>query len=260
MPKWSLVFLRSCLYFSIVSTPLFFYQNCGQGLETIEQSSELSTSELKSLGIDVAETNPPVIMDDHPDITTSLKVIELEAEPILADRRYLRKILADAFGPSAFVGAINPTGIHLTDNQIDFGDPCSIYRQYRVQNNSGTFNVALVGENCSIDPGARGLGGPRLNSVTVSQFGWMHQNCLNLVENPTTFAFALTKMDATKENPDLTPQNMLKLFKQFYRDKPEPSPALLDSLFLLMNSSDTSSERWKAPLYQICTSGHWMLL
>lgn len=241
----------------VLITPLLF-QNCSP-TNFLKGEAEGYTTQ-SSTGVYTGTTNTTELMDDHPDVATNQKLTEVDADLLLVDRRYARRIFEDFFGPASFSAAINDASAGMIDNATDFADVCSVYRQYRIRNQANNLVPAVAGENCPLQSGANGLGADVYSKPSVTRAGWIEQTCLNLVEHPTTFQYALKQVDASKSNPDLNAANILKIFKAFYRDRPDPGASILDVLLMHADPTITSSERWKAPIYAVCSSGYWQVL
>lgn len=240
---------------------LFSYQNCSE-TKMIAGNGEGSFSSESAAAVYSGSTNPTEIVDNHPDVLPSEQQLKsIDADLLLADRRYIRVILTDFFGPSAFAAAANDAVAGVISNAVDFADLCSVYRQYRTYNSTTQqHQITLTGEACSFDVGAGTLGADVFSKPSVTRAGWVERTCTNLVENPTTFAFALRQIDSTKGNPDLTEANMRKVLQAFYRDKPLPSPDLVDALLIMADPAITNQTRWKAPIYMVCNSSYWQVL
>ncbi len=248
------------LFALVLGVSLFFsFQNCSE--TPVVSGGEGAFSSESSVAVYSGSTNPTEIVDNHPDVLPTTQLKTIDADLLLVDRRYIRVILTDFFGPSAFAPAANDASTGIVSNAVDFADLCSIYRQYRVINPvNQQLQVALSGETCSFDVGAGTLGADVFSKPSVTRAGWIERTCTNLVENPTTLAFALRKIDSAKANPDLTEENMIRLLEAFYRDRPLPSAELIDSLLIMVDSSISGASRWKAPIYTVCNSGYWQVL
>jgi hypothetical protein len=171
------------------------------------------------------------------------------------------KFESDSFSSTvAFSPTVNEAGTGILENPTDFADVCSVYRQYKAYNANNSLAPSLAGENCALNSGTNGIGADIYSKPSVTRAGWIDQTCLNLVENSTTLQYALNQVDANNPNPDLNYVNMLKIFKAFYRDRPDPSAAMLDSLLMHADPANPLPERWKAPIYAVCTSSYWQVL
>ena len=237
----------------------FSFQNCSD--KQFVAGGESTFSSESSVAVYTGSTNPTEIIDNHPDLQPDVKLKVIDSELILADRRYIKSILADFFGPSAFALAANDAVQGIISNAVDFADLCSVYRQYRIYNSTTQqYQVALTGETCSFDTGAGTLGADVFSKSSVTRAGWIERTCTNLIESSVTFDFALRKIDAAKANPDVNEENMKKVFQAFYRDRPLPPQELLDSLLIMVDPAIADKSRWKAPIYMICNSGYWQVL
>lgn len=226
--------------FLLALFPLF--QNCGSSF-TPKSSTEASS---KSATLEIPWT-PPV----HPET----KPKEFSQEPILADRYYIRSLFEDVFGSSA---AITDSAKVFFDvaNQ---GSPCAIYEDHQIKDiKLGKLISGDTMQTCSVSSPSR-IAAQVTPKATVSRASLLARSCSDLTSNKKTVEYALSKI-STDLIPASSEGNIRLAFKLFYRNGLKPEQAVIDSLSLMLPTSNVSIEDWKTVLYTICVSPQWQVL
>lgn len=227
---------------------ILYFQNCAPSLnpETIMSSFE-SASEIDQIHRDA----------DHGTVIPTVTKPGLERANSLLDRRMLYALFVDIFGGEA---PAKLTALRtLKSERALFGGACSIY---------DNFNSVRAGlkkdpeaENClNLDTSSQ-LSAPINPSGNVLHQAVINDVCQQAVANITTFNYILAQLkeDPTKPIPANSAENALKLFRLFYRAKPNPETSLVQSLQSLIGNPATA-EGWKLAISTTCVSSEWQAL
>lgn len=224
----------------VVATLLFF-QNCD--LDSKFKSNQTESPRVVSL----QEVSLP---DSHP--------VEVEAKPqpttydlILADRYYLQSLFEDVFGDRAI--DVDSNKIFL--NAVEFGSPCEMYNSYL----DADRKLVDAMENCGISSSTR-VTASVLPKPSVSRQGLLTRACSDLVQNPKTMRHAIRRI-ASRGIPAATDANIIKLYKLFYRGKPEPTEGVRQSLKLILDyGGGPTFSTWRSAIFTVCTSSYWQVI
>lgn len=227
---------------------LALFQNCGKNGAQMTGLSSVAASR----AIDVV---PP----EHPPVEGEI-ASKTTYEPLLADRYYLQSLFTDVFGPGAQTLIERAGGARLFTDVGNNGSPCGAYQHHAKLNGSGALVSANPMEVCTIRSVNRLTG--RVNpNPTVSRAAQIARACSDLTANDSTLRFALSRIGAVQ--PDLplpTEENLIAVFHLFYRNSGEPTPAVLQSLALMLTPGATTMDEWRSVIYTVCASSHWQVL
>ena len=219
------------------------FQNCAKGgFESADLRSEMRAS------IQTPEDDP---------IPPIKEKVQTVYEPILADRRYLTSLLTDIFGPTTLAADTTQTETAVQT----YGSPCSYlvdHNQFNATTN--TWTQVSATENCSrvsLDH----LTAPTNPKATVTRQALLTHACSDLTTNNGTLNYALAKI-SNPGVPAPTQANILKAYRLFYRDKPDPHLALTESLLVMLPTAAASvkADHWRTVIYTICASSFWQVL
>jgi hypothetical protein len=236
--------LASSLLFILIAMAMILqFQNCG-GFEANEIFENFSFEEINQ--IDEQEMH-----EIDPNLLTKT---ETQYEPLLFDRYMVHSILSDVFGPSLLsVDSARPYYV-----ASEFGAPCSLYVDHNVYNES-TKQWVQVDRMESCTRNSSDFLHANLNSkATVTRQALLAKSCSDLTNNTTTMTYALNKI-SLGSLPVPTQQNLIKLYRLFYRSHPEPSQTLIDTLKVMFPSENVLIDHWKAALYTVCVSSQWQV-
>lgn len=193
--------------------------------------------------------------DHGKEIPTEEKVA-MEISKSLLDRSMIYSLFIDIFGPdAAMVTALN----QLRAERAVFGGPCSIYENFKSARNG--FKMDSEAESCANSETANNLAAPVNPVANVLQQALVNDVCQQMIGNPKTYAYAIAQI---KESPSVaipanSSTNVLKLFRLFYRGKPDPDASLVNSLQVLVGEP-ASHDGWKMAISTTCVSSHWQAL
>lgn len=179
----------------------------------------------------------------------------LEQSKTLLDRIAIYNMFLDIFGPTAANLASMKT---LKADKAVMGSPCSVYDQFRSKR--ANFQIDPAAEPCANSDAASSLSAP-LNPVG----NVLHQALINnvcqeaVMANTVNYTLAQIRGSIGNRAPDNTEENVLRLFRLFYRGKPEPHEALVQSLQILIGEPATLVG-WKTAISTTCVSSHWQAL
>lgn len=180
-------------------------------------------------------------------VAPTAKEADIDYSPVVMDRIAIVHFFDDIFGPQARSASAALRSIARDPNI--FGGGCSFYRQSTTSpSDNTTFCSNTVGA-LSVKP---------LMGVTVLRQGRINQACHELSNNANTIKYILARIDPKKSVPDVSIENMQKLFALFYRARPTPSTSLYEAMAI--NTMGASLAGWKRAVYGICVSGHWQAL
>lgn len=248
--------LRIALLLFVAAGTGVSFQNCGQQFAIEDELASTAIDDIPGTIVEDHEDRDPGHED--PDTLTEKAYVEAESAPILPDRRLMDSILNDIFGPNY----VNLEGGRIRSNAADFGMPCSLYEDYRIRRASDN---ALVSAGplfaCRASNTDDAVTAPISPSPGVKRQANLIQTCNALVSNATTRAYALQRIQGGTGVPSPTEENMLKAFRLFYRSKPDPHQALLQSLQIMMpGGTGVTAADWAPVLYTLCISPGWQLL
>lgn len=194
--------------------------------------------------------------NDHSTDIPMQEKVALEVSKSLLDRSMIYSLFVDIFGPdAAAIAALN----QLRAERAVFGGPCSVYENFKSVR--AGLKMDSEAESCANSETANNLGAPVNPVANVLQQALINDVCQQVLMNAKTYNFAIAQI---KENsavaiPANTPENVLKVFRLFYRGKPDPDAALVNSLQLLVGDPATT-DGWKAAISTTCVSSHWQAL
>lgn len=226
---------------------LFFFTNCAPP----------SSFQSESMSFNSLSGGAPVVHEDSDQTIPGEGKVVLETtyEPILVDREYLKALFSNIFGANALNISPGPT---IFGDAAEFGSLCSIYEDYMIDSDSGERvrydSSAACGTN---SPGL--LQSRPLPKATVKRQALITRYCSNLVANTTAFNFVLKRI-SSETIPAGSSENILRLFRLFYRAHPDPHQSLVDSLLLMFSSINPSKDEWKPVIFGICASSQWQVL
>lgn len=225
------------------------FQNC-----SVQEQSEQNV--ISSIGgaseIDQAHAD----MDHGAEIPT-VKKPAVEVAVSILDRTMIYSVLTDTFGPSSM--SIASVNILRSERDI-LGGPCSMYENYKSKNAKNEVVADPYSENCSHSSAANRLGAPLHATANVLQQARINDACRAAVSNAAAFSYVSARIGGSATAlPQNTSDNVLKLFRLFYRGKPEPDTSLVTSLRTLVGSPVTA-DGWKAAILTTCVSSHWQAL
>lgn len=228
------------LFFGVSISAMLLFQNCGQtnGFEVLDSDALQMASE-------IGDTSEQDHMGGRHDFPEALKPV-IDYSPMLMNRIALYSVLSDVFGPEGSRLAA------VTRVSRDFlaGAPCSIYDNFRGNTDSR--------KTCTIDEDAIGAN-VHVGSSILRQ-AMMSDACMAAVSNTKSLNYVIAQL---KEGTELIPQsndaNITKLFRLFYRGKPDPQKNLIEYMKLQVGQPATA-EGWKNAVYTTCASGYWQVL
>jgi|GEM_PF-1502797 len=247
--------VRTMLLVTFVSIllPLGF-QNCAKAPS--EQSEEMVLAlSLEAEHVD-REHGTPIAMEKT--------VVEARSEDLISDRVLLLNQLQYVFGPRVF--SHDTDGIRT--GMATFGSPCSLYEAFNYEVDAKDPVTQAPIKRVIIADGLRACANQNSPSFlkatlypksSVIRQGVLSHLCLNVATDPLALTFALAKIQKIGV-PDSTEENILKAFKLFYRHKPPPSEALIQSLLTMIPTSGVTQENWAPVLYTLCVSPGWQVL
>jgi hypothetical protein len=216
------------------------FQNCA--LDSKFQSKAAGTLTQASLSAEEymqGEDDPP----DH-------KLQPTTYELVLADRYYIQSLMEDIFGPSAAAA----DSVKVFENAKDFGSPCALYESYLDKDRK----LANSMENCGITSTAR-LNSHVMPIPTAARQGLMTRACSDWTQNTKTMSHALARIGP--KIPAATRANVVKLYRLFYRGKPDPDTSVVESLQLILNYGGAPSyNAWRSAFFTVCASSYWQVL
>lgn len=227
---------------------LMYFQNCAPSLnkETILASLD-TASEINQIHRD-ADHGTTIPISDKP---------ALEQSKSLLDRQMLYALFIDIFGSNA---AVNLSALRvLKSERALFGIGCSIY---------DNFNSVRAGlkkdseaEDCANSDTPSNLSAPLNPSGNVLHQAVINDICQQAVSNTVTYNYILSQLkeDLTKPLPMNSSENALKLFRLFYRAKPNPENSLIESLQNLIGTPATDAG-WRLAISTTCVSSEWQAL
>lgn len=194
--------------------------------------------------------------NDHGKEVPTDEKVAMEVANSLLDRSMIYSLFIDIFGPdAAAVTALN----QLRAERAVFGGPCSVYENFRSARAS--FKMDSEAESCANSDTANNLAAPVNPVGNVLQQALINDVCQQMTSNTKTYMYAIAQI---KEKPSVaipanTPENVLKVFRLFYRGKPDPDASLVNSLQVLVGEP-ASADGWKAAISTTCVSSHWQAL
>lgn len=181
----------------------------------------------------------------------------------LSERRYLAAIFSDVFGPKS--DAIVQANILLKHD--DIGGPCSEYAHHMKKNVSDKGVVSYANADAKKVCDEENTTKLLLPPPQAVRQGWVIQTCTALVGKdstpPETLAYALDKVVAGStfgKLPLVTDENLARLHRLFYRERPLPSDSVRDALKSMFQGGTPTLEEWKTAIYSVCVSSHWQVL
>lgn len=201
----------------------------------------------------------PTISQPHENPPVADKALEITKS--LMDRTMLYSFFTDIFGPSA-IGTPGLKTLKLVkDEKAILAGPCSVYDTFRSVGDTGALSTDAKSINCPNNDTASGLAAPMQPAANVLHQAMINNICTEAIDLASTYNYL---MEQLKEYPTLliatnTPENVLKLFKLFYRGKPQPDASLIESLRFLIGFPATESG-WKNAILTTCVSSHWQAL
>ncbi len=235
---------RTIQTFAIVCTSLVcigVFQNCA----VQDQFAAIDLASLDSDGQGLTEEHLSHSGDTHE--YPEVKKPEITYSPMVLDRFGVVGLLSDVFGPEAMNIAVVK---QIAGDSNVFGGSCNFLTK-----STGTASSPLV--ECA-NSFAR-LGVKTHVGVNSLRQGRINEACMQLVSNAKTMAYVMARVDNSSALPEATDKNTLNLFTLFYRTKPVPRQALLDSLKLNVGYP-ASKEGWQRAVYATCVSGYWQVL
>ncbi|MGE0527141.1 MAG: hypothetical protein AB7G93_09705 [Bdellovibrionales bacterium] len=223
-----------------------YFQNCARWEPVTSETTQFSQ-----------QIFDPHSDRDHWTADTMREKVVTSSAPILADRIYIMALLENIFGPSA--KTLLDANIGLA--RADFGSPCSIYEQYKYERASDRQLVrANASEACAYSASADHLGASQNASAAVTRQATMNRVCVDLVMANATMNFALKRIDSAASVPAPSSENLLRLVRLFYVDKPDPEQGVIDSLRILFTPDAPSVDEWRAAIQMVCASSYWQVL
>ncbi|AZZ36091.1 hypothetical protein CIK05_04555 [Bdellovibrio sp. qaytius] len=235
---------------SLVIVSLFVmvhFQNCAPGKKDESVFDSMTN----------ADTTDQIHRDnDHGTLVPTQEKAAMEVSKSLLDRSMVYSLFIDIFGPdAAAVAALN----QLRSERAVFGGPCSIYENFKSAR--AGFKMDSEAESCANSETANNLAAPVNPVANVLQQALINDVCQQMMLNTKTFNYAIAqvKENASVAIPANTPANVLKVFRLFYRGKPEPEASLVTSLQVLVGEPATA-DGWKNAITTTCVSSHWQAL
>lgn len=179
----------------------------------------------------------------------------LEVANSLQDRSMVYSLFIDIFGPdAAAVTALN----QLRAERAVFGGPCSIYENFKSAR--AGYKMDSEADSCANSDTANNLAAPVNPVANVLQQALINDVCQQMVLNAKTYAYVLAQVKVSTEAiPANNAANVLKVFRLFYRGKPDPDANLVNALQLLVGEPATN-DGWKNAITTTCVSSHWQAL
>lgn len=202
-----------------------------------------------------ANTLDQIHKDNDHDVPTESKPA-LEVAVSLQDRSMIYSLFLDIFGPdAAAVTALN----QLRSERAVFGGPCSIYENFKTARMG--YKMDSEADNCANSDTANNLSAPVNPVGNVLQQALVNDVCQQMVANAKTYAYVLAQIKATPTEtmPANNAANVLKVFRLFYRGKPDPEASLVNALQMLVGEPATT-DGWKTAITTTCVSSHWQAL
>lgn len=239
-------------YFLIVMSlglgVMFGFQNCSNYSKKYSMNQLDSSSKAKIFN---------VLVEEHP---IEVKLLSASYELQLSDRNYVAGVLMDVFGPNS--SEIINNNILLKYDEL--GGPCSENANFAVKTILKDRNPKLYDANrvCSEENTIK----PLVPSPQTLRQGLIIQSCSQLVgktDIPKTLEYSLGKIQvgATLSNlPLANSNNIINLHRLFYRERPLPSEAIIDSIKMMISSNKPTVEEWKTAIYSYCISSQWQVL
>lgn len=220
--------------------PLALYQNCSKNqLLNQEESADLSSTSDEYHQIHTDHGLPNIQKAETPGV---------DFKPILMDRLLLHSLFVDIFGDNAKLNSQMKT---LISDKAVFGGICSIYDNFK--------GSSQPEKNCANSASASELGTTYHPQANVLRTGKINELCMSLVSDPKNLSYALSKI-SNSPIPENNSENIKKLFKLFYREKPDPHQGLIDSLSFILKKSNSDLNGWAQILTVTCVSSHWQVL
>lgn len=180
----------------------------------------------------------------------------VEVSKSLLDRSMIYSLFIDIFGPdAAAITALN----QLRAERAVFGGPCSIYENFKSARNG--FKMDSEAESCANSETANNLSAPVNPVANVLQQALVNDVCQQVITNTKTYNYLMAQLkeSAKVTIPANSSENVLKLFRLFYRGKPDPEASLVNSLQVLVGEPATD-QGWKTAISTTCVSSHWQAL
>lgn len=248
----SLSRLLPALPIALAGSLLIVFQNCAKSIESTEVPTEVDA--ITALHVD----------HEHGTVETMQKTdVETRSDDLMSDRVLLMAQLTAVFGPAT--ATADDDGIRT--NLSVFGSPCSLYENYlwETKDSSGK-TIQTAGDPlrpCTANNSANALKATLYPQASVVRQGVLEHICLKLATTTTTLRFALAQIDSA-HTPEPTAANVLKAFRLFYRNAPEPPESLIASLQVMMpgvtEGNPTEDKDWSPVFHTICVSSGWQLL
>lgn len=194
--------------------------------------------------------------NDHGKEIPTEEKVGVEVSKSLLDRSMIYSLFIDIFGPdAAAVTALN----QLRAERAVFGGPCSIYENFKSARNN--YKIDSEAESCANSETANNLAAPVNPVANVLQQALVNDVCQQMLMNNKTYAYILAQIKEapTVNVPANSSANVLKLFRLFYRGKPDPDASLVNSLQVLVGEP-ASDQGWKTAISTTCVSSHWQAL
>lgn len=226
-------------------TSIVVFQNCA--VQNQFESLDLSSTSAESPTEGMGESHLSHGGGTH--VAPEVEKPKISYSPMVLDRFSVVSLFSDVFGPDAM--NISVVRQIAGDSNV-FGGACNFLTKQ-----TGTASSPLVECNNSF---ARLGVKPHVGINSLRQ-GRINEACTQLVTNAKTLAYVMARIDAASATtvPEANDKNTLNLFTLFYRTKPAPRQALLDSLKLNVGYP-ASKEGWQRAIYATCVSGYWQVL
>ncbi len=234
---------------------VILFQNCSKQ-QTFQTGSENENQSAMSSTTEELPTQTYVPRDNHPDIVKEKTVVQTDSETLLADRRYIKSVFENVFGPN-FENGIDLSGV--LGNAGNFSDLCSIYRVFRDKVGTRFILNDRQGEICPISDASTALGAVSNPKPTVVRNAWIVDACTKLVESSGNINAMFTKI-STQSPPAVNATNIRKMVALFYAGKNDVPSRVTDSFASLINSSPNLTDGWKSATYTVCISPYWQVL
>lgn len=231
------------------------FQNCAPANSGLEVN-------LSSLGDEDLPDEPVDVIDQtHSDQNhgTEVPVVEkpaLEQSRALLDRKAVYNLFVDVFGPGVESFGVMTT---LKAEKAIMGSPCSLYDNFRSAR--ANFGIDRAADPCANTDAANSMSAP-LNPVgNVIQQAMINNVCQAAVATTSTFNYFLAQVRGSTgtSTPANTEENIRRMFHLFYRGKPAPHEALVQSLQIIVGHPATING-WKTAISTTCVSSHWQAL
>lgn len=227
------------------------FQNCAPS----QQEENVFSS------VDEATTIDQIHRDsDHGMEIPVQEKMALEVSTSLMDRSMVYSVFTDIFGSdSAGLSALN----RLRTERAVFGGPCSLYENFKSMRTAsgGVPRADSESENCVNQDSAAHLAAPVNPVGNVLQQAMINDVCQQVMANAKAYNYIKAQLKEKPEVviPENSIENVLKLFRLFYRGKPDPETSLLVSLQTLIGQPATDAG-WKMAISTTCVSSHWQAL